>query len=429
MTRVLPRNFAPFLATALVVWPVMAYTGAQGFTGSVGIAGLIALLYLRIDGVKPYIIAGLGFLLWTVAASTWGPSGGALFEGSLLKGDFSVEAIGVRFGLTLLAAMAMIMAVKAVGEAQAARSLVAIEGAAWVNGVAALITAIFLAPLMAWILDQGLSTDYGSLTQNLLRNANCFALLLPILLARLWYRDGGLGGRAVAGLVVVLSVLTFALTGTQTALMGLAFAGLAMAIVHVLSRSGFRVLFWGLSAVTLLGPVLYGAVGAVLLRSGLPLPGSFFSRIKGWQLVNEKITEAPLFGHGVEATYQWGTLFAERPEWLAEALDRYGLNQGWQKYEILNSHPHSMPLQVWVDTGFIGAGFLSLTLFLFGLRLKRPDQWPPMAKYAAAGLIGVASAVYGFSLSLWNEAFWCSVALAAAAVLLMARQAGQEQTK
>ena len=163
----------------------------------------------------------------------------------------------------------------------------------------------------------------------------------------------------------------------------------------------------------------------LLNRLGIALPGSFFSRTKGWELVGEKITEKPIFGHGLEATYTWGETYSERPEWLAEAVAQFGENQGWAKYEILNSHPHNMPLQIWVETGMVGAFLAAAAVLLLGLRLKMPFEWPPVSRYAAAGIIGIAFAICSFSYSMWNEAFWASLALAAGVILLQARHDGE----
>lgn len=129
-------------------------------------------------------------------------------------------------------------------------------------------------------------------------------------------------------------------------------------------------------------------------------------------------------GHGLEASQTWRESYAAYPEWLADATARYGDTYAWEIYPVIPLHPHNMPLQIWVETGMIGALLAALSLFFLGWRLRPPAEWPPISKYAAAGLVGACIAVCSFAYSMWNEAFWASIALASALILLRARQDG-----
>ena len=80
-----------------------------------------------------------------------------------------------------------------------------------------------------------------------------------------------------------------------------------------------------------------------------------------------------------------------------------------------------MPLQIWAETGMIGASLAAIFLFFLGWCLKAPRDWSPITRNAAAGLVGVNVAVCSFAYSMWNEAFWASSVLAAAIILLQAR--------
>ena len=100
-----PRTFAPILAAMLVLWPVIAYMGAQGYSGAVAIAALLGLFFVRIPKLDSLTIVGGAFTLWVVIASFWGPEAEGLLVGDLGAGSFSIEMPGVRFALTALAGL------------------------------------------------------------------------------------------------------------------------------------------------------------------------------------------------------------------------------------------------------------------------------------------------------------------------------------
>lgn len=80
-----------------------------------------------------------------------------------------------------------------------------------------------------------------------------------------------------------------------------------------------------------------------------------------------------------------------------------------------------MALQIWAETGMIGAVLAALAAVALGFHLPRPEALRPEIRYAAAGLTGAAAVIFSFAYSLWNEGFWASLALAAAAIILWHR--------
>jgi len=67
----------------------------------------------------------------------------------------------------------------------------------------------------------------------------------------------------------------------------------------------------------------------------------------------------------------------------------------------------------------------ALGLVALGFHLPRPAELRPEIRYAAAGLAGSAIAIFSFAYSVWNEGFWASLALAAAAIVLWHRTLGE----
>jgi len=415
-----PRTFAPILATFLVLWPIIAYMGAQGYTGAVAIAALLGLAYVRVKSVQIYAVAFLAFIAWVVAAGFWAPEAKEFLTGNLLSGSFTMDMPGVRFGLTALAGLGVIVAVGASAPRSSATSLNVITAAGFAQFGGVIVTAIFMPEILALLAP--ISDPVAEMPQNLLRNATSFLLLLPFLLAWLWHRPGSDYGPLIAVAMGLLAVAAFAQTGNQTAIVGSVFMVLLMAIVKWLPRNGFKVIFTSLAVYVAAAPVLI-SWGLVQLRAtGLPLPRSFFSRTYSWELVGSKVGDAPLIGHGPEATQIWRDTFGDHPAWLADATLRYGDTYAWEVYRVIPIHPHNMPLQIWAETGVIGAILAAIFLFFLGWRLKAPADWPPISKYAAAGLTGACLAICSFAYSMWNEAFWASIVLASAVIYLRARR-------
>ena len=421
ITKGRTRGLAPYFAAWFMTWPVFAYMGAQGFTGAVGFLAIPALLFVRPKSLPKYTLAGFTFLIWILIASFWSPGGKPFMEGSFGAGTFTMDMVGPRFALTILACIGVILAVRHIAPDQTERSAKTVRITAFIVGIIVTVTSVFMQEILTFIESSG-GSKRNDMTQNMLRNANTFMLLLPFLLAWMWDRIEGARGKVLCAAVFAASIYAFAMTGTQSAMLGAIFILAGMAVVYLSPRNGFKVIFTAIGAYIVAAPLLFKAGTSFVAATGLPMPASFFSRVKGWEAVGEKIMEKPLFGHGLEATYNWGETFSSRPEWLADAVARYGPNQGWAQYEIINNHPHNMALQIWVETGLIGAVLAAIAVVFLGWRLKAPSTWPPVAKYAAAGLVGAVLSIFSFGYSFWNEAFWATVTMAAAAILLQARR-------
>ncbi|MEM9054785.1 MAG: hypothetical protein AAGB16_05620 [Pseudomonadota bacterium] len=417
-----PKTYAPLLATCLVLWPIAAYSGAQGFTGVVAVAALISLFYVRVRSVQIYVLAFLALVVWIIAAGFWAPEAKELLTGNLLAGSFSMDMAGVRFGLTALAGLGLLVAVGAVPQGTSKISLGVIVAAGLVQFMGVIVTALFMPQILALLAP--VSDPVKEMPQNLIRNANAFSLLLPFLVAWLWHRGRGEYWALWAVALFVLAGGAFMQTSTQTASMGAFFMLLAMAIVKLFPKHGFKMIFTSFAAYIVAAPTLLGWGLGQIRALGLPLPKSFFSRTYSWELVHSKVGEAPLKGHGLEATQTWQDTYGDHPAWLADAAGRYGMESSWEVYRVIPTHPHNMPLQIWAETGMIGAILAAVFLFFVGWRLKAPEDWPSISRYAAAGLAGICFAICSFAYSMWNEAFWASVVLAAAVILLQARHDG-----
>lgn len=413
-------SYPAILAGLFVLWPIVAYLGGQGFTPGVALAAIPVLFFARPRSLPIYAASFIAFVLWVVVSSAWSASGGGLFEGSFADSSFALNSASVRIGLSALCIGAVIFAASQV-DAYAPRALAMFKAMTVVHAIGVVVTALFMSAILTALA--GLSDPVTEMPQNMMRNINALTLLLPLLLAWMWTK-GSLPYRGAAFAWPLVIVWAASIIGSEAAIVAILVIGLASLVVWKLKRTGFLALFTILGAYIMLAPLIFGGLIQLLRGTGLPIPASFWSRVHAWDSVTDRITDAPLMGHGLEATKTWRETYSDQPTRLAEIIADTGLpNAGWEAYGIVPGHPHNMALQIWAETGFIGALLAAVTSLLVGIRLYQLGPIPHIAKYAGAGLFGAAVTYFAFSYSMWNEAFWGGVALAAAVVILHGRYA------
>ncbi len=411
-------SYPAVFAGLMVLWPVVSLLGAQGMTPLLGLAALAGLAYQpRLP--RPSLLLVLFVLLvgWVSVSTAWSPArDGPFVSGSLAEGNFAIKVsafrlIGIALA-TLLAVGAMLSS-----KAHPLRAGACIAAIFAVHLAMIAITPPLLGPGLDLMYDTQIEAQRDGM-QNVLRYANALALALPVLFAVAWTQGGAI---RVAGLVgAITATLVFAWLGSAAALLAVLLMIASIAIVLAIPKNGFRVIFTGLAAMVVAAPALAN-VARFLDGLDLAIPLSFQSRVWAWQAVGEKLAEKPVTGHGLEAASTWRETYATRPEWLADVVARGGVEAAWMRYPLIPSHPHNMPLEIWAETGAIGALLMAGTLFALGLRLPRPADMSLRMRIGAAGLTGAALAIASVSYSTWNEAFWASLALASLSLIVVAR--------
>ncbi|NBC20762.1 MAG: hypothetical protein GVY06_06885 [Alphaproteobacteria bacterium] len=415
--------YAPIFAGLMLLWPVLAFLGGQGFSPLIGLCAVAGLACIRPPmPVRAYALAGLGFVGWAAVSTLWSPAGGPILTGSLADSDFGVTAASFRLVLMALAITLVFTAMSRAAPGSVPRARKVLFVAFGLAGLMLLISAVFLRQLLALAYENPQEAMTSGM-QNALRQANAFAIILPIALAVVWANAKGWPARLAAMGLAIASGLVFAYFGSAAALMALVFATLAMAVAKWLPENGFRVIAGVWAASLAAAPVVFANMAQILTATGLPAPFSFRSRAFAWQSVGERIREKPLTGHGLEAAGTWDATYASRPDWLAEIVALGGVEAAWSRYPIIPGHPHNMPLEIWAETGLVGTGLAIAAIVFLGLRLPAPKRLAAEARFAAAGVMGAALSLFCFSYSAWNEAGWAIVALAGASALMLARQA------
>lgn len=403
----------------MLLWPLLAILGAQGYAPLLTLVGLFSLIWLRWPGRPPLVtLLILALVAWVSATTAWSPAAeGGFVEGSLLKGTFSVEVSAFRLvGITFLSILAISAALRiAPGQTKwAAWVLIAVLS---VHLIITLAMPVLYPILLNLAYDDPFEASTAGL-QNMLRSINALALVLPILTTLLW--TAGLIGRAAAVIITLACAAVIGWLGSAAGLMAVLLAPVAIGIVALLGRSGFRVLFSAMGLAVLAAPAL-GLMAGLADRFGIIVPTSFQARLWAWELVTGKLMEEPVLGHGIEAASTWRETYADHPDWLAEMVSRGEPEQAWSIYPIVPTHPHNMALQIWAETGLIGALLAAGILFAIGWSLPQPRTLSPQFRLGIAGLAGAALSLFSFSYSVWNEAFWASIVLAVLALIVISR--------
>ena len=128
-------------------------------------------------------------------------------------------------------------------------------------------------------------------------------------------------------------------------------------------------------AMILLLPWLVLAAGGLLQRAGEHMGASWAARLDIWAFTVEQTTRHPIFGWGMDAS------------------------RAFQPFML---HPHSAPLQVWLELGLVGALLFSTVWFLIA---KRAVVLGPQALAAAVSYFVIGALSFG----MWQE-WWLGLA-------------------
>lgn len=231
------------------------------------------------------------------------------------------------------------------------------------------------------------------------RGASAFILLAGPMAIWLW-RAGRRAPAGVLGLSAALSAVSFGVEANIVALI----AGSALGAAAFLKpQKVLPAVFYAGAGLVVLTPLLLGAIVAWTPESvANALPLSWHQRLEIWTYALSRLPEAPLFGHGLDASR---VIDAEM------MLRGYTLN-------LMPLHPHNGALHIWLETGAVGAGLAVAALLLTGRSLARSPLDPALA----AGIAFSASAWFVLTMlgyGVWQEWHHGALILAIAACFFL----------
>lgn len=385
------------LCLVLVLWPLLAFAGGNAFAPLTGIAALLtagaALPRLR---PRIYAFTILAFFIFAAGSTLWSPWQTPLIDFS--KGAAVSEVPRVAF--LMLAAGALIAATQSLSE-RWARLIMRIAVAAFIiQVISVVVLTIFEREAIAFFYP-GRPDDEG--VQNISRNCLTMAAVFPFLALTLTEgRHRIVGLVTVAVLFAAESAVLF-YRGVHAGLLAMFAAAAFYAIVRLFPRQGFRIIGGLIVIIIMSAPFVFQLISAGADPS--TAGDSMAYRQLIWDRVVDIIWQNPLFGDGVGALRSYQERIAEGP-FTGELY--------------IPNHAHNMTLQLWAETGVVGAGLLSLAVLLAAFRLPKPVQLGATASRVAV-LAGVVLAIGVVSYDLWNPGWWGVAAILAVLCVVHSR--------
>ena len=372
---------AAILCFVFAVWPLIAFLGGAALSPLTGVAAL-ATAHKSIPRLRfqLYMVAFAAFIAFAAASAAWSPRPFALIELSSL----SVRSEVLRWGLLMAASGALLAASQALTERGAVLVMRFTTIALAIQFVMTIGISLFEQPLLQFFY-AGRPTDDG--VQNITRNAMYMAAAAPFLILALCEGRGRVLTGVITAFVVIAVCGVSTLRELDAGYLTLAAALGAYLLVRALGGYGFKVLGGLLAALVLAAPFIFQMISTGATPATATSSLNYRQLI--WQRTLDIIWQDPILGAGL------GALRMERD------VIPTGVFEGQL---FIPNHPHNMLLQLWAETGLVGAALAALTIFLVAWRLPRPEVLGPATPRIAA-IVGAFCASL-VSFDLWNESWW-----------------------
>lgn len=375
------------LGVLWALWPVIALAGGLGFSTLTGIAALL-LLPVVARSLRPrlYFLALLAFFIFAGVSTLWSPRDQVLVSIDFDKMQFAIRSEMLRVGLQVLALGGLIAAALRLDDKGKARLQRIAHIALLLQMVVLVVLTIFEQQIL-----QALTVfvpDTGEGVQNISRNSLIMAAAAPLLAIGLARGRSLTAGGAIVAAIFLVAGAILAIRGVHAGLLAMAAAVGCIGLVHFLPRHGFKILGALIALLIMTAPIVFGVLTQGADFATADDSSSYRAAI--WQRVIALINEHPITGNGlgvlrtVRETIETGTFAGQ--------------------FTVPN-HSHNMTLQLWAETGAIGASLLSLAIVLAGWRMGDARKLGA-AGFKAAAVVGVMTAVASVSFDLWNDWWW-----------------------
>ncbi|MBY0565398.1 MAG: O-antigen ligase family protein, partial [Hyphomonadaceae bacterium] len=212
-------------------------------------------------------------------------------------------------------------------------------------------------------------------------------------------------GRTNAGRAILAAALLAMFSSSQSATLVAFVLGLgAFMVAYAAPRFAVLAVSGGLAFWVLAAPFLTPTLATSLAVNNLP--DSWAARLGIWEYASARILEQPWIGHGLDASRAVTERIA-----ISEAME----------IRAIQVHPHSASLQVWYETGAVGAVLAAAALLAGGWSLSRMAANDRVMAATAAAALASLGFVANVSYSAWQEWWVATLFIAAASVYALRR--------
>ena len=395
---------------------LMAPVGVVATPGLVPLLAAAALAAVALTGFRlvlrgrqpPQILAILAlFTLWATASTLWAPH-------AYVAGQAAFKIVGICLVGLLLVRAIQILEPDERGQMEKALII------GWLLGLAVLATGYTYASLT----EKALWGQYvGDPLTTLSRGEVVLLMMAWPTASVLWQRKKSF----VLAAVLVTLAISLLLLRSHAALVGLSAGVAVFSVVFLFKRQGLILVACAAATLAVATPALVSLLpsGDTLFRKvGFVVP-SAVHRAYTWHFTADRIFEHPIRGWGMGSSRRipgGDAIIVPATKDLRDPLA-----PPWQetpgqslmnRSEYMPLHPHSVPLQVWLELGVPGAllmGWLVLVVFL-GPARGRTVGFPYAFRAGAATSYLV---VGGLSFGAWQN-WWIALGWLTAALMSMA---------
>jgi O-antigen ligase len=257
-----------------------------------------------------------------------------------------------------------------------------------VLAIALILTLAELAGLLQWRAAAGLRLNSFVFNRTMI-----FAAMMVGCAVALAVRPGT-GSRILflVGLVIAIFCLALVKTDSGAVILGVIVASIVMIGTWVLPRVSLAALAAGMVALAVFAPV-QGEIADQLLpaKAHAAMAESHSrDRVDIWLAFGEAIRQRPLTGAGFGTSGS----YARHPVAMQVPQARRTL--------LGAGHPHALQVQVWAETGVVGACLLLMAgLALIGMLWHLPHRLRAVATAMTAGALAVAAVGHGAWQGWW----------------------------
>lgn len=230
-------------------------------------------------------------------------------------------------------------------------------------------------------------------------------LLMPIA-ALIWYRP--LGKTAIIIGAVIISIVAWKMDVSIAIAMpwiGLGVGAFAKRFPVV----SLRLLFTAAILAILAAPVFASVLTLLDEKIFAAFPSSWEHRLYMWEFVFQQILEHPFIGHGFDSARTF--------------TETVTLSEGYVM-SLISLHTHNAGLQIWLETGLIGASLASLTIITLFRAAKRFALQSKIHAFGLCGFLAAMIIISSVSFGVWQFWWWGTLSFGLASLNLM-----QNETK